>query len=258
MEFKELTISNLNSVSDCCYDLKTLSSRGVNYLGKKNLWIESNLARGMSGLISYDSGRVTSFSLEFPIEIAPFPIIGKNISIVGCNWIDPSMTTPNYKNIVLEKIIDRIERKKYRGIVIFAPLGIDSKLLESFGFVEIANIVHFGVQTDVMWLDFDSGSMPIIKRPSPLPPNKPGLKTLDLFYPVFCPLGTALVSKVFEIFNPISTQIDLRQYQITDRKSILEYGRILAFYIDGIDYLRPILVGSTLEQLIGESATLAP
>lgn len=252
MQFRELTSMLLASLGLGCTRYLLDSLERTIFIRRRNQWVDSNLPLGLTGLIAADLGETASYTLEMPIELAPMPLIGKNICVIVCYWISPHMATANQKKLIWERVIERVAHRGFSGIALVCPAKIEMLVFQSMGFSIVCDTECMGTASSMVFLDFKNGTAPAMKKPATLALSKRESNVLDIFYPPFCPIGTLLFSRVRNQLIGNSLGIEPRAHDTGTRESVLEFGRTMGAYLNGKNITADILRGAQIEDIVME------
>ncbi len=250
MEFRELTSSLLTFWGAGCAEHILDPGEYATFIRRRNHWINSNLPRGLSGIVGIDWGRIVSFAFELPIEITPLPVMGSDIAVVVCHWISPPMATYNHKNNLWERIIELVKLRGFGGIALLCTTDTEMPFFESLGFQKIAESDSFGISSLLLFLNLKHSKLPILKKPAFLPPPQKRKFVVDVFYPEYCPLGTILLNRVLRQISTLASQIEVRVHDTAQRDVVLRLGRIMGCYLNGENITSEIISGKSIVDII--------
>ena len=250
MDFRELTPSLVTFWGAGCSEHLLTGIESSSFIRQRNNWYIANIPLGLSGLFMMDWGKIVGFSIEMPIDYVPLPIFGNNIVVILCYWTQPVMSTSKHKNLLLIKVMERLERKGYDGIVVFSPGGIDNPVWEAFGFEKITECEFMGMPSYMMFRKYADVSPPSFQSPVSLLPPRQRKYTIDIFYPKYCPIGSLIISKVIKQSPNFAQIAELRVHDTSYRDVVLSSGRVIGVYLNGEDITREIIQNTPIKKII--------
>ncbi|WP_019849099.1 N-acetyltransferase [Desulfitobacterium sp. PCE1] len=134
MEFKRLTLDNLDSEHICC---AITDKKGESGVSSKKDWLRKRLSEGLVFDKLDVRGKV--FIEYIPAEKAWCPIVADNYMFINCFWVSGQYKGQGYANLLLERCINDSKEKGKEGIVILStekkmPFLSDPKYLKYKGF----------------------------------------------------------------------------------------------------------------------------
>ncbi len=249
MEFRELTSSNISILGPGCAEHFLHERLCGKYVWRRNRWIREMLKEGLSGIIAMNDGRLVASTFEFPIEIAPLPVFGRNIAVLMCMWICPPLAKADIKRMLIEKAIEKLSCHGFDGIVAISPMNVDIAIWEAEGFIGIGKTDSYGSHTRFVFMKLRNDNYPSIMQSKPIGPAVSKNIVLDVFCPIYCPLGM-IIQEWLNTQKLAKNGVELRFSDTSIRSEVVKHGRVLGCFLNGIDILPAVVRNTPLEKIL--------
>lgn len=135
MEFKQITLENIDEEHICCC---ISEKKGENCVGSKKAWLRARLKEGL--VFNKLDVRGKAFIEYIPAENAWAPIEAEGYMYIDCFWISGQYKGQGYSNMLLEQCIEDSKTKGKKGLVCLSskkkkPYLSDPSYLKHKGFV---------------------------------------------------------------------------------------------------------------------------
>lgn len=155
MEFKTLTLENIDSEHICC---AISEKKGENCVSSKKAWLRERIAEGLVFNKLDVRGKV--FIEYLPMEMAWTPAEGPDYMYINCLWVSGKYKGQGYADQLLEQCIEDSKAKGKKGLAILSskkkmPFLSEPKYLKYKGF-QLADEADPYFQ--LLYLPFDEDS----------------------------------------------------------------------------------------------------
>lgn len=162
MEFKQITLENIDEEHICCC---ISEKKGENCVGSKKAWLRERLKEGL--VFNKLDVRGKAFIEYIPAENAWAPIEAEGYMYIDCFWISGQYKGQRYSNMLLEQCIADSKAKGKKGLVCLSskkkkPYLSDPAYLKHKGFVTADTAEPF---FELLYLPFEKDAeMPKFKE----------------------------------------------------------------------------------------------
>ena len=134
MDFKQITLENIDSEHICC---AISDKKGENCVSSKKEWMKERINEGLIFLKLDVRGK--AFIEYIPAEYAWCPIEADNSMFINCFWVSGQFKGHGYSNELLERCINDAKAKNKCGLAVLSskkkvPFLSDPKYLKYKGF----------------------------------------------------------------------------------------------------------------------------
>lgn len=154
MEFKTLTLDNLEQEHICC---AISDKKGENCVSSKKAWLKDRIEEGLVFNKLDVRGKV--FIEYLPLEYAWVPITGDGYMYIDCLWVSGKYKGQGYGDQLLEQCIEDSRKKGMKGLCALSskkkmPFLSDPKYLKYKGFQVVDKAEPY---FELLYLPFEEG-----------------------------------------------------------------------------------------------------
>lgn len=205
--------------------------RGVNV---KRWWNYSRVRFGLRVLVAYEGARPVGQVEFMPIEHAPFPVRGAELTFVNCLYV----ARPAQRRGVGSALLEACEaeaRRRARGLAViaypnspFMPAGFF--LRRGFSAAD---------QDDSAWLMFkawgETAEPPAFlpRRSAPPAATRPGRAVVDYYWCGHCPYLVRTLDWLRVVARGLGDAVTIREVNTDDRAVVEQLGIAAGFYVNG-------------------------
>ena len=243
LEIKSVNIANLPDIVSPCILSGTLGGNSSlptevaeDMTREKLGYYHDRMRAGAAAKVACRGKRVLGVLEYYPIEVAPYPVIGEDLFVINCLQVPEREGRDEIeKQLVRECVKDWSSRK---GVVVLGR----GKSWDELGFEEVTRDAWPERDELILWLmKFWEVEEP---RLAPVERDFPALKNrvrVDVFDSGHCPWGfyvTRIVEKVAEELGP---QVFVEKHDTSTREAVLKYGISSGIAVNGDfqTWLRP-------------------
>lgn len=222
---------NYNFDQDCESDREMAFKQLGRAREVKRFWNYNTLFRGVRILIAYE-GATPIGQLEYiPIEHAPKPVTGAQLTFINCLFVEPKQRWHGAGSELL-KACEEKTRDQANGLAVIAypdSLFMPAGFFAEHGFVTVA-------QTDCAHLMMKAWRA--TEPPQFLPRHYQPIKlfgktTVDVFWNSQCPLWVRAHDCVRQAAKAYGDRVVVHDINTDDRDTLKQYGIATGVFIDG-------------------------
>jgi len=198
----------------------------------KRWWNYNTLFKGVRILLAYE-GASPSGHLEYiPIEYAPRPVTGENLTFITCMFVEPKHRWHGVGAHLLEACEEKA-REHTGGLAVIAypdSLFMPAGFFIEHGFVAVQ-------ENDCAWLLMKAWQdvqpphfLPLRYQPVPAPAGK---TTVDLFWCGQCPFWAHARDELLHVAHELGQRVEVHEINTDDRAVLERWGIANGVFING-------------------------
>ncbi|MDH5734471.1 MAG: GNAT family N-acetyltransferase [Candidatus Bathyarchaeota archaeon] len=260
MEFREITVDELDFVSAICLDPSVSRREAMReHMENRLNWLRKMMSQELKIIVALENpkpevlhcpwagnirhadlavkGKVPKGLIEYlPIEMALEPVKGENSLFINCVWILPPFWKTGVAKGLMQLFIE--EARKWGGATVLAYEGdkwfgtslkyMPSSFFKKFGFKEVS---RDGTRV-LLHLDLGARKSPMLVSPKRRVIGEKGETVIDVFCNSQCPWCGRMVDKISRNIRKYS-DVTLNVIN-TDRRDVIEqFGVSRGVFING-------------------------
>ncbi|MHA2392190.1 MAG: hypothetical protein ACXAEX_09465 [Promethearchaeota archaeon] len=208
-------------------------------------WLKSMEKDGLRVKVALLDGVHAGFLYVMPIEIAPWPIRGKDLMVFPCLVSQSKFSQQGIGKELINMAVEETKRQNRKGI---ATIGyfwdfwfMPAKFFLKLGF----EVTERRGEEAILWKQLEQDAEPPQFREEHYN-FKPidGIVVIDLFWNIFCQTSDVEAERVREIALEFGEKVVLNEFSGTDQETIRQYGIERRIYVNG----KKVEVGPEIEK----------
>ncbi len=231
-EEQTLLCLNYDFSKDCESDRELAFKKLGRAKDVKRFWNYNMVFRGGRILVAYEGTRPVGQLEYVPIEYAPRPVTGEQLTFIDCLFVAPKSRWHGVGSELLEACEEKV-REHSRGLVAIAypdSLFMPAGFFIEHGFVTVA-------VTDCAWLMLKAWQE--VRQPEFMPcryqpaPPQAGKTRVDVFWNGQCPFWVKSHDGLLHVAKELGDRVVVRDINTGDRAVMEQWGVANGVFIDG-------------------------
>ncbi|MFN8597405.1 MAG: GNAT family N-acetyltransferase [Anaerolineae bacterium] len=230
-EEQTLLCLNFDFAKDCESDREVAFHQLGRGKDVKRFWNYNTLFRGVRILVAYEETMPVGQLEYIPIEHAPKPVKGEQLTFIDCLFVEPKQRWHHVGSELIKACEQKVQSQSNGLAVIAYP---DSLFMPAGFFIEHGFVVC--AEQNNAWLMFKAWrevAMPqfMPRRYTPIPLF--GKTTVDIFWNGQCPFWVRAHDCLLHLAKPYGERVVVNDINTDDRQAIEKYGIATGIYING-------------------------
>ena len=230
-EEQTLLCLNYDFSTDCESDREVAFHQLGPARDAKRFWNYNTLFRGVRILVAYE-GTTPIGHLEYiPIEHAPKPVTGANLTFIDCLFVEPKQRWHGVGSELLTACEEKNHEHSHGLAVIAYP---DSFFMPAGFFVEHGFVCV--AEQDNAWLMFKAWrdvDLPQFMPRHYTPIDLPGKTTIDVFWNNQCPFWVKSHACLLHAAKELGDKVEVHDINTDDHTAIQQHGIATGVFING-------------------------
>lgn len=224
---------NYNFAEDCQSNREVALHDLGNGVNVKRYWNYNRFFKGLHLLIAYEGTTPVGHLEYLPIEYAPRPIKGHDLTFINCMYVQPQARDRGVGSALLQACEDKV-RSTSSGLAVIAHADWPPVPYSFFAVHNFATVAEdHGAQLMVKAWGKITPPYFLPRNYEPLSQSKPDQVTVDVFWCGQCPHWVEARDRLTHIAREYGDAVKVRGINTDDRATIEAWGISDGVYFNG-------------------------